>query len=283
MPDRGSYLVAYEATDCGRDAVELGVALARLTQADLQVALVLPDSSAVPAKVPANKREFETVLEVRGQEWLAEARRQIPDGVRASSELIWADSTSEGLLQAAREHGVDRIVIGASRRGLLGRFTIGSVANALLHASPVPVALAPRGYRAADLITRITCAVGLRVGWEALIDSTAAIAENLDVDVRFVTLVELGATPEVAGEDHLQRVLQRFVERESGARLVTTEVARGNTLEEAVTGLDWRPEELALVGSSRLAQASRVFLGLTAHRMLHALPVPMIVVPTAAA
>ena len=72
------------------------------------------------------------------------------------------------------------------------------------------------------------------------------MAENLDVDVRFVTLVELGATPEVSGEDHLQRVLQRFVERESGARLVTTEVARGNTLEEAVTGLDWRPEELAL-------------------------------------
>ena len=46
MPDplNPRYLVAYEATDSGADALHLGIALSKLTGADLQVCLVLPDS-----------------------------------------------------------------------------------------------------------------------------------------------------------------------------------------------------------------------------------------------
>ena len=51
-------------------------------------------------------------------------------------------------------------------------------------------------------------------------------------------------------------------------------------MEAAVEALDWQPSEIAFVGSSRLAQPTTIFLGITAHRMLHALPVPLIVVPT---
>ena len=36
---------------------------------------------------------------------------------------------------------------------------------------------------------------------------------------------------------------------------------------------------LAVVGSSRLAEPRRLFLGSTAAKMLHELPVPMVVVP----
>ena len=43
--------------------------------------------------------------------------------------------------------------------------------------------------------------------------------------------------------------------------------------------LSWEPGELAVVGSSRLAQPRRLFLGSTAAKMLHELPVPMVVVP----
>ncbi|HWV50485.1 MAG TPA: universal stress protein, partial [Microbacterium sp.] len=43
--------------------------------------------------------------------------------------------------------------------------------------------------------------------------------------------------------------------------------------------LGWLPGEVVLVGSSRLAQPRRLFLGSTAAKMLHELPVPMIVVP----
>ena len=61
----------------------------------------------------------------------------------------------------------------------------------------------------------------------------------------------------------------------------TTEVVvgRGDSIEDAVAQLDWEPGEIVVVGSSRLAQPRRLFLGSTAAKMLRELPVPMIVVP----
>jgi nucleotide-binding universal stress UspA family protein len=41
----------------------------------------------------------------------------------------------------------------------------------------------------------------------------------------------------------------------------------------------WDPEEIVLVGSSRLAATGQLFLGTTAAKMLRELPVPMVVVP----
>ncbi|MCU1404812.1 MAG: hypothetical protein JWQ43_1115 [Glaciihabitans sp.] len=281
MTRTANYVVAYEATKRGQDAIELGSALARLTESELRICLVLPVSNAVPAKVSAGVADFESLLEEQGLQWLREAAALVPADVVATTHLIWAESTSEGLIEAATEFDSDRIVVGAARTGLLQRFTIGSVANALLHASPVPVALAPRGYRAPDHISRITCAIGTRPGWEALLESMVAISENLNVDLRFVTLVEVdaGKPATIPAHNHLLSVLDYFSERSRAHGSVTTEVAAGDNVERAVEELDWRADEIAFVGSSRLASPSRIFLGGTANRMLHSLPVPLIVVP----
>jgi nucleotide-binding universal stress UspA family protein len=280
-----NYVVAYEATERGREAIELGLALARLTGAELRICLVLPQSTSVPAKVPASAADYEGIIARQAQLWLDEAMKSIPADVVATSHVLWAESTSEGLIEATTTFGSDRIIVGASRTGILKRFTIGSVANALLHASPVPVALAPRGYRAGERISRITCAIGTRPGWEALLDSMVAVSEGLEVELRFVTLVEVDADASLplSSDDHLPTVLQYFTERQNSEGLVSTEVAAGSTVEAAVEKLDWRDGEIAFVGSSRLASPSRIFLGTTAHRMLHSLPVPLIVVPNDAA
>jgi nucleotide-binding universal stress UspA family protein len=278
-----NYVVAYEATERGREAVELGMALARLTGAELRICLVMPTQSVVPAKVSGNPADYEALLGQQGEEWLAVARDLVSSDVVATTHLVWAESTSEGLLRATAQFESDRIVVGAARAGLLGRFSIGSVASALLHAAPVPVALAPRGYRAPKAISRVTCAVGTRAGWEALLDSMAAIADGLAVELRFITLLQVGAGPEVsaeASETHLRTVLERFGERARFSGSITTEVGTGDDIEDAVDRLDWRGDEIVFVGSSRLASHSRIFLGSTANRMLRTLPVPLIVVPT---
>ena len=57
-------------------------------------------------------------------------------------------------------------------------------------------------------------------------------------------------------------------------------VAQGRNVEEAVDRLDWEDGEILLIGSSRLARNRSIFLGSTANRILRALPVPMIVVPS---
>jgi nucleotide-binding universal stress UspA family protein len=276
-----NYVVAYEATQRGREAVALGCALARLTGAELRICLILPQPTTVPSRVPGYTADFETLLEQQGQEWLDQAQALVPTGIIASTHLLWSESTSEGLIEAATTFESDRIVVGAARSGLLQRFSIGSVANGLLHASPVPVALAPRGYRAPERITRITCAIGTRPGGEALLDSMVAISEGLDVDVRFVTLVEIDSPKAGQSESdkHLLTVLDYFRQRATARGAHSTEVAVGRSIEDAVEDLDWRPDEIVFVGSSRLASPSRIFLGATANRMLRALPVPLIVVP----
>lgn len=284
-----NYVVAYEATSQGREALELGIALARATAAELRICLVLQRLTATPAKIHAANSDFEVLLSNQATQWLAEAAGWVPTDVTASTHVLWADSTSEGLIQAAADLDSDRIVVGAARGGLLNRFTIGSVANALLHASPVPVALAPRGYSAPAQLTRITCAIGTRPGWEALLDSLVSFTDDLAVELRFVTLVEVDAThekqsPAAAGSTaHLDAVLAYYERHSQSHGIVTTAVGEGKNVEEAVEGLDWRPDELAFVGSSRLAAPRTIFLGITAHRMLHALPVPLVVVPTSPA
>ena len=284
-----NYVVAYEATERGNDTVELGVALARLTHSELRLCLVLAhQSSTVTARVGAvSSSDYQALLEEQALEWLEQGQAHVPDDVVATTHLLYADSTTEGLLETARTFDSDRIVVGASRRGLMNRFTIGSVANSLLHASPVPVALAPRGYKAPAKLTRITCAIGTRPGWKTLLDSLVAFSEDLTVDLRFVTLVEVDAGRRHPADDsesqaHLASVLDYFQSRSKTQGAITTEVASGLSIEAAVEALDWQPSEVAFVGSSRLAQPTTIFLGITAHRMLHALPVPLIVVPTGA-
>lgn len=281
-----NYVVAYEATPQGRESLELGVAMARLTAAELRICLVLQRVTAAPAKIHAASSDYEVLLARQGQEWLTEAVGWVPADVTASTHLLWADSTSEGLIRAVDELQSDRIVVGAARGGILNRFTIGSVANALLHASTVPVALAPHGYRAPARLTRITCAIGTRSGWEALLGSVVALTDGLDVDLRFVTLVEVDAAREkwspaaARSTAHLDTVLAYYQRNADIRGEITTAVGTGSSVEAAVEALGWRPDELAFVGSSRLAAPHTIFLGITANRMLHALPVPLVVVPT---
>lgn len=67
--------------------------------------------------------------------------------------------------------------------------------------------------------------------------------------------------------------------RLAGTVEVSSVVVLGDTVEDAVNGLEWQPGDLIMVGSSRLAAPRRLFLGSTAAKMLRVLDVPMVVVP----
>jgi len=97
-----------------------------------------------------------------------------------------------------------------------------------------------------------------------------------DEDVSVDT--DTGAIRVVAGS-HADEVLAAAQEALPAGVAATVEQAPGDSVEDAVSHLAWLPGEVILVGSSRLAQPRRLFLGSTAAKMLHVLPVPMIVVP----
>ena len=282
------YVVGYVPNQRGVDAVTLAATLAASRAATLDVVVVLPVDQATLDMYSPDHAYF-TQLEKQGREWLDEALSHVPDGVTAAGRLVRSETITEGLIEAATDPAAGEeaglIVIGAAHRGLRGRFTIGSVAGALLHSSPVPVALAPEEYEGQPALTRITCATGTRPGAEALLDVAITSAARRGIPLRLMSLVALGDT---SADEHEGRVASaeqhaaRLAEKATAvlpAGSVEVVVGRGDSLEDCVGALDFSPSEIVLVGSSRLAGPRRLFIGASASKMLRALPVPMVVVP----
>jgi nucleotide-binding universal stress UspA family protein len=276
-------LVGYTATPAGEDALAAAAALAGSTGAQLDVVVVLPLNSR-PTIVP-NDPGYDALLRDTAEGWLGDARSRIPRSVPSRERVVYGDSLAEGLLTAAEAGRAALIVVGAARGGLLGRFTVGSVAGSLLHASPIPVMLAPEGSRdTAAPLARVTGMVGTRAGADAVLATSARLSSSAHAPLRLVSLLALdlpgaGAAKERVGEHHAAAVLQEARAALPDGVDATASVASGDSVAHAVSSLDWQPGEVVVVGSSRLAQPSRLFLGTTAATMLRELPVPMIVVP----
>ena len=286
----GSIVVGYTATGEGADALALGARLARSLDAHLDLVIVLPPEGTRSSAVVPPERAFEEHVRAQAEAWLRTAVAQVPADVRCLGHVRFNESFAEGIIAAGEEFDARLLVVGAANGTTLGRHRLGSVASELVHSSPIPVALAPAGSRdnadAEMPIPRVTAAVGTRAGADALVEEAARLAAAAHGTLRLVSLVpfdvpaglDTGAitlAQNAHGEDVLQQVRAALPEG------IDAEVERaaGDSVEDAVAHLRWHPGEVVMVGSSRLAQPRRLFLGSTAAKMLHELPVPMIVVP----
>lgn len=282
----GRIVVGYTATDAGADAVALGARLAAAMDVPLDLVLVLPAEDRSVITPP--DAGYDRYLVTQAETWLAEAAASIPDAVTHVSHVRFGDSFAEGLIAAAHELSASHIVVGAANGGLRGRHRLGTVANELLHSSDVPVVLAPEGSRRleATTVTRVTAAIGTRPGASALLDESVALATATGAELRLLSLVSVDlpvgvdtGVIRIAGAAHADDVLGKALDALPEGIEADVVVARGDSIEDAVSHLSWEPGELAVVGSSRLARRRRLFLGSTAAKMLHELPVPMVVVP----
>lgn len=275
------YVVGYTPNARGADAVALASAMARAQGAHLDLVYVVDKGShRVAQNADGRVGDAEEAIQTAQREGIS----LVPEEVSVEFHVRDADSFAAGLIDAAVEYEAGLIVVGAASNGLFKRHTVGSVANALLHASPVPVALAPQGYRRTDAVTRLTLAVGKRAGANAVIDTAIESAQRRGVPLRLVSLVELdaeGDSGEVvnAAHIHANTVLTEASRRLPEGHNVSVEVAHGRTIEEAIDDLEWDDGEILMVGSSRLAERYKLFIGTTANKVLRALPVPMVVVP----
>jgi nucleotide-binding universal stress UspA family protein len=277
-------VVGYTATDAGRDAVALGARLAAASGSTLDIVVVLPGEDRSVITPP--DAGYDRYVQDQAQAWLAEAAAGIRDAVTPGTHVRYGESFAGGLLETAHEVGASLIVVGAANGGRRGRHRLGTVASELLHSADVPVALAPEGARRIDPstgITRVTAAIGLRPGADVLLEESVALATSTGAELRLVSLVAIDLPAGIAGNEsaamhadevfvHARAQLPKTVDAEAVVGL-------GDSIEEAVSHLSWEPGEIAVVGSSRLARPRRLFLGSTAAKMLHELPVPMIVVP----
>ncbi|KQR37196.1 MULTISPECIES: universal stress protein [Microbacterium] len=283
----GAVVVGYTATDAGADAAALGARLARSLGAVLHLVIVLPSEGTRSAAVPP-ERAYEDHIRRQAKEWLEDAVVRLPQELTRTGHVRFGESFAEGLIAAGEEFDARVIVVGTANGSIFGRHRLGSVASELLHSSTIPVALAPAGTASEDdhVLPRVTVAIGTRPGADNLLDEAAAVATESRVGLRLVSLVPFDVPPgldtgaiRVVGDQHAHDVLARAKGLLPEELHAEVEEAPGDTVEDAVSNLSWLPGEVVLVGSSRLAQPRRLFLGSTAAKMLHELPVPMIVVP----
>jgi nucleotide-binding universal stress UspA family protein len=280
-------VVGYLATPGGADAMTLAVRLARTIGADIDVCIVLPPDRV--ELVP--KGDYEDRLAEQAEEWLAEARASVPADIAAGSHVTFDDSFADGLIKEAARVHADLIVVGGSGGGLAGSYSLGSVVNELLHSSPVPVVVTPRGTRdsSIDRVREVTCAIGERAGADLLLDTAVRFSRAAGTPLRLVSLVALDPVfGSLRSDDqavreramaHAQQTLDTAKSRLPEGFPVASTIVEGATVEEAVRKLEWQDGDLIMVGSSRLSAPRRLFLGSTAAKMLRVLDVPMMVVP----
>ncbi len=279
--------VGYLATRSGDDGVALACALANTFDATVDVVLVVREE--FPDGHPG-RAEYQQLLVRTGEEWIARAISALAQaGVSARPNVLVGESYSQTLISFAEAHDSDLIVIGGARDGMFGGHVIGSVAGALLHCSPIPVALAPRGYaeEPAESIASITAAVPTRPGEDNPLPFAITLASASGVSIRMLSLVsseslahaesprELRALQVAAAEQNLVVAARALPD----APDIESLVADGSTLESALKKLNWDESDVLVVGSSRFAAPKRVFLGSTAARILAGVDVPVVVVP----
>jgi nucleotide-binding universal stress UspA family protein len=141
--------VAFVDTPDGREAVRYAAELAARSGLPLTLCSVVSVHTNwfVPEAV---RPEEETIpVEVRKdyQEALDRALAGLPDGVRATGELLYGEVVDE--LSVVGGRGVDLLVCGSRGYGPVRRVLLGTVSAALVRQAAVPVLVVPRGGEAA--------------------------------------------------------------------------------------------------------------------------------------
>ena len=173
------------------------------------------------------------------------------------------------------------IVLGSAEAGGLGQVALGSVSGRLLYSSPIPVALAPRGFRCrgACPVRRVTAAFG--GSDDTLVTAAGRVAARVGAELRVVTFAVRPRAPIEAGvgQSGEDAILAQWTDDAVGALDREVVVGRGETWEEALDDIEWADGDVLVVGSSSVGPIARVFLGSRAAKIVRHSPVPVVVVP----
>ena len=288
--------VGYLAGKGGRSSLYLAVEAAKTLKTSLTVVTVAPRPWVTPSlgRIDAEYAQYAEQLAASSAKEAQGCIDSIAHGLEVKYHKVAHRSVSGGLLEAVSDVEPEVLILGSAADGQLGQVVVGSTADRLLHSSPVPLAISPRGYRGSKAVrlTRITAAYPGTPETLHVVERVAALAERLNVPMRVVTFAVRGRTmypPEVglSAEDSILEQLAAHA-RETLSQLkadgvvgkdVELQVVTGNGWDEALDDADWLEGELVAIGTSPSGGIARVFLGSRGSKILRHSPVPVLVLP----
>ncbi|AQT78775.1 universal stress protein [Mycolicibacterium litorale] len=289
-------VVGYLAGKSGTAPLHLGVGAARTLRTSLTVATIVPKpwTTPSPARIDA---EYAAWADQLAADSAKEAQRYLAalgDGVTVSYHSHAHRSASGGLIEVVSELDAELLVLGSSANGQLGQVVVGSTADRLLHSAPLPVAIAPRGYRGSRtrMLTRITCAYPGTPEALDVVKRVAEYARRFDVPLRVITFAVRGRTmypPEVglhaedsilaAWEEHARQMLALLRADGVVGEDAVLQVVSGNGWDQALDAAEWEDGEVLALGTSPRGDIARVFLGSRGSKIMRHSPVPVLVLP----
>jgi nucleotide-binding universal stress UspA family protein len=292
-----TFIVGVHPAKDDRSVLELAATLARSAEEDLFVIAVVPTPWS-GALAGGTDHAFEAWADELGQRAVERIEKVLTESfpdVPASAAWVAGSSVPGILIEQAETTDARLIVVGSGSAGPYGHIHVNSTGGTLLHSSPVPVALATRGYRCGDArrIGRVTLAFRGDATSRRILAATAQLCASVHAPLRLVTFAISGRTmyPPLAGLRAEDDVTSTWVQQSEAAQKealasldtvpddVECVVAEGATWAAAVDSLSWRPDEVLIVGSSHNRGLSRLFLGSTATKIARNSPIPVIVVP----
>ena len=289
-------VVGYTPSKGGRGSLDLGLQLAHALDEPMAVVTVVPRQWSTPSMARVDAEYGEYARQV-GEEAERQAREYLTDTtvtVDVTYRAVPGRSIPGALVDVVTELDATVLVLGSSADGQVGRVVVGSTADKLLHASPVPLAISPREFRsvAAEGVTKVTCAFSDSHSSVAVVGRVHALAEKFGVPLRVASFGVRGATmyPPLGGITAEDSVLDSWVDeaRRAQRRLVTDGVVPGSvemvigtgpTWSDTLASIPWESGEVLAIGSSSMGPLARVFLGTRATKLIRHAPVPVIVLP----
>ena len=210
------------------------------------------------------------------------------EGIPTSTEAIIADTSPPRALHAlAEREDVALVVVGSTHHGPAGRVVPGSTGERLLHGSPCPVAIVPRGYADAGPIRTVG------VGYDGSDESKAALAAAYQLARRFdaglrvirvfdATYVGTPALMTVPGHEHVhedyeasqREALDEAVEAVPGDVRVEAGFVAGSARHELAAQSE--RVDLMVVGSRGYGPRAAVLLGGVTHTLLRKAACPVV-------
>jgi nucleotide-binding universal stress UspA family protein len=289
-------VVGYLAGKAGLSALNLGVEAARTLKTTLSVVTVVPKpwTTPSPARIDAEYAQYADRLAADSATQAKECITALNPDLEVSFHKYAHRSAPGGLLDAVEELKAEALVLGSAADGSLGHVVVGSTADRLLHSSPVPLAISPRGYRGSKThgLTRITAAYPGTQESLHVVERVATFASQLGVPMRVITFAVRGRTmyPPEVGLDAETSILHSWATAAQEALValktggvvgddVTLQVVTGNGWDQALDAAEWDDGELLALGTSPQGAIARVFLGSKGTKIVRHSPVPVLVLP----
>jgi nucleotide-binding universal stress UspA family protein len=287
-------LAAFDPESMAREAVEFGIAATRITGAPLTVVAVRSGgplvnrlAGEVDDSVGGDARTLEHLrLELQ--------RREVDGEVR-----VFDDNTAaRGLDRAMRELEPELVVVGSTKRSAAGSVLMGTTAERILHASPCPVAVVPKGYeRPEEGVRTIGVAFSPTPEGREALHAAAALARGGRARLRAITVVEPKDAEEEssgllarahheadAAEDVRSRkrvdaeaVLREAVAEEAGELEVEIDVLAQDPADGLVAVT--RHVDMLVMGSRAYGPKRAVMLGSVSRRVMERATCPVLIIP----